>query len=126
MVPSAIVLLEALPRRADARLDRRALPAPETMSRHAEEVYVEPRSPTETVIADLWAEVLGIDQVGAEDNFFELGGQSLLAAEMIAAVRQTFQLDVSLAEFFAGPTVAQLGRDLERLLEHKIDAIDDE
>lgn len=121
MMPSAFVLLESLP--AAERLEARSLPAPETITRPAGEVYIEPRNPTEQLLAGLWAEVLGIDRVGAEDNFFDLGGRSLLAAEMIAAVRQTFDLDVSLADFFSGPTVAQLGRDLDRLLERKIERV---
>ncbi|MDY7094343.1 MAG: amino acid adenylation domain-containing protein [Acidobacteriota bacterium] len=125
MVPSAIVLMESLPREPDARLDRGALPAPETMSRPAGEVYVPPGSPTEELLSGLWAEILGLDRVGAEDNFFELGGQSLLAAEMVAAVRQTFQLDFSLADFFAGPTVSQLAQDLDRLLVQKVEEMVD-
>lgn len=123
MVPSAIVLMEALPRTADGRLDRRALPAPETMSRQADEPYVAPRTPTEEVLTGVWAEVLGLDRVGVEDNFFELGGQSLLAAEMVAVVRRTFQLDLSLADFFAGPTVTKLARDLDTLLVHKVEEL---
>ncbi|MCB1054570.1 MAG: amino acid adenylation domain-containing protein [Acidobacteria bacterium] len=126
MVPAAIVLLGDLPRTADARLDRRALPAPETMSRQADEPYVAPRTPTEEVLTGLWAEILGLDRVGIEDNFFELGGHSLLAAEMVTVVRRTFQLELSLADFFGGPTVAKLAGDLERLLVRKVEAFVDD
>ncbi|MEM7353740.1 MAG: amino acid adenylation domain-containing protein, partial [Acidobacteriota bacterium] len=80
MVPAAIVLLEALPRTPEGKLDRRALPAPEALDREPAAGFVTPRDALEARLADLWGEVLGIERVGAEDNFFEFGGDSIRGA----------------------------------------------
>ena len=69
---------------------------------------VPPRNETEKVIAGIWQDLLGIEPIGVHDNFFELGGQSLLATQVVARVRATFQTDLPLRRFFEGPTIAQL------------------
>ena len=84
MVPSAFVSLEALPLTANAKIDRKALPAPER-SALQQIAYVVPRTSTEETLASIWAEVLTLDRVGIEDNFFDLGGHSLLAMQMVLA-----------------------------------------
>src|SRR5262249_45295731 len=81
MVPSAFVLLEALPLTPSGKVDRKALPAPDNARPELEEAYVAPRTPVERGLADLWAEVLGLERVGVHDNFFELGVHSLLATQ---------------------------------------------
>ena len=81
MAPSLYMQLQALPLTASGKVNRRALPAPE---RAAEAVYVAPRTPTEEVLAGIWAQVLGVDRVGVESSFFDLGGHSLLAMQVIS------------------------------------------
>ncbi|MDX8130471.1 amino acid adenylation domain-containing protein, partial [Methylomonas sp. OY6] len=81
MVPSAFVVLEAMPLSANGKLDRKQLPAPD-LSEQLKKTYVAPRTNTERVLAEIWQEVLGVEQVGIEDDFFELGGHSLLATQL--------------------------------------------
>ncbi|MEN8656109.1 amino acid adenylation domain-containing protein [Streptomyces sp. 21So2-11] len=107
MVPSAFIILEALPLTPNGKVDRRALPAPDTDRPDLAAHYVAPRNDTETIIADIWAQVLGIDQVGIHDNFFDLGGHSLLATRVVVDARaRGFQL--SPKDILKTPTVARL------------------
>src|SRR5262249_27816604 len=87
MVPGAVVLLDVLPLTPNGKIDRRALPAPDAARRGVEAEFVAPRTPTEEVLASIWAEVLGLDQIGMDDNFFALGGHSLLATQLVSRVR---------------------------------------
>ncbi|WP_139329419.1 phosphopantetheine-binding protein, partial [Mycobacterium sp. IS-2888] len=84
MVPAAVMVLEALPLTAHGKLDRKALPAPQFVSDVA---YRAPRDPRETVLANLFAEVLGANKVGIDDSFFALGGHSLSATRLVARIR---------------------------------------
>ena len=85
MVPAAFVVLDGLPLNANGKVDRRALPTPEF---DAGAGYVAPRSETERVLADIWAQVLGVERVGVENDFFELGGDSILSIQVVSRVRQ--------------------------------------
>ncbi|MFE3192017.1 non-ribosomal peptide synthase/polyketide synthase [Nocardia sp. NPDC059240] len=104
MVPAAFVVLDAFPLNASGKLDRAALPAPvfETA------VYRAPETAAEQVVADVFAELLGVEQVGANDDFFSLGGSSLLAARVVARVGGALDADLSVRELFDAPTVAAL------------------
>ncbi|MCA1681767.1 MAG: amino acid adenylation domain-containing protein, partial [Actinobacteria bacterium] len=106
MVPAAFVVLDELPLNANGKLDRRALPAPELGVTGAG--YVAPRTDVERVLADVWAQVLGVERVGVEDNFFELGGDSILSIQAISRVRVACGVEVSLRSLFTNPTVAGL------------------
>ncbi|MCB0168540.1 MAG: amino acid adenylation domain-containing protein, partial [Anaerolineae bacterium] len=105
MVPTAIVVLPALPLTPNGKVDRRALPAPE---QHAPADYVSPRTPTEMILAAIWAEVLRVKSVGVEDNFFDLGGHSLLATQVVSRIRHHFQIELPLRRLFEQPTIAAL------------------
>jgi amino acid adenylation domain-containing protein len=106
MVPSVFVALEALPLSPNGKVDRKALPVP-TLARREEEI-VAPRTPTEEALAAIWKELLNLERVGVEDRFFELGGHSLLATQVLARVKQTFGVEISLHEVFRTPTIAGL------------------
>ncbi|MCA1682141.1 MAG: condensation domain-containing protein, partial [Actinobacteria bacterium] len=106
MVPSVFVAVDALPRTPSGKLDRKALPAPDLDATRLG--YVTPRTEVERVVAQAWAEVLGLERVGAEDNFFELGGDSILSIRVISRVRAALEVDVSPRALFSHPTVAGL------------------
>ncbi|HEX8276905.1 MAG TPA: amino acid adenylation domain-containing protein [Longimicrobiaceae bacterium] len=108
MVPSLFVALDALPRTANGKTDRAALPAPEGGRAGVEAEYVEPRTAVEEALAAIWAETLHVDRVGVHDNFFELGGHSILATQAVVATRSTLQAEVPVRVLFEHPTVAEL------------------
>ncbi|ELS42655.1 non-ribosomal peptide synthetase, partial [Pseudomonas syringae] len=106
MVPAAYVRLESLPLTPNGKLDRKALPAPDQLALVSRE-HEAPRGATEQVIADIWQDLLGIDQVGRHDHFFELGGHSLLAVKLIERMRQ-IGLSADVRVLFSQPTLAAL------------------
>ncbi|HVQ92284.1 MAG TPA: amino acid adenylation domain-containing protein [Mycobacteriales bacterium] len=106
MVPAAFVPLAALPLNPNGKLDHRALPAPAHVQPAGEE-YRPPRTPTERTLADIWADVLGLDRVGIEDNFFELGGDSILSIQVVSRARQA-GLRLTPKDLFGHQTVASL------------------
>jgi thioesterase domain-containing protein len=108
MLPSAFVFLPALPLTASGKVDRQALPAPEQTRPALERVFVAPRTPTESMIAEIWRELLGLDRVGIYDDFFELGGHSLLAVRLFARLEKVFGRKPPLASLFEKGTVAHL------------------
>ncbi len=107
MVPATFVMLTALPLTPNRKVDRNALPAPE---HQRAESYLAPRTPVEEVLAGIWAELLGLERVGAADHFFDLGGHSLLATRVVAAVRHAFRVDLPLRLVFERPTLEGLAR----------------
>ncbi|WP_279636870.1 non-ribosomal peptide synthetase [Corallococcus llansteffanensis] len=111
MVPSAFVVLEALPLTPNGKVDRKALPVPEASASRSG--YVAPRTPTEELLAPLWAEVLRLPRVGAQDHFFELGGHSLLATQLVARVRAAFGVELPLRSVFEAPILADLARRID-------------
>jgi len=119
MVPSAFVLLESLPLTPNGKVDRRALPAPETLRPELEETFVPPRNPTEAMVAAIWAEILGLEQVGIHDNFFELGGHSLKATQVVSRIYRAFQVELPLRHLFGAPTIAALSQEIEQLKNDK-------
>ena len=104
MLPSAFVQLEQWPLTPNGKLDRRALPAPDQQS-VVTRAYEAPQGDVEQAIAAIWQELLGLERVGRHDHFFELGGHSLLAVQVIARLRQQLQVDLSLRDLFAQPTL---------------------
>ncbi len=112
MVPRAYVVLESLPLTPNGKVDRRALRAPNTLTFDQQD-YVAPQTQVEEVLVEIWAKVLGKEQVGIHDNFFELGGHSLLATQLTSRIHDTFQIDLSVRNLFEAPTVEQLARYIE-------------
>jgi acyl carrier protein len=118
LVPSTFVYLDRLPLTSNGKLDTRALPAPKQWGGAFEKPYVAPRTPIETLLAEMWAEVLGVARVGVNDDFFELGGHSLRATQIIARARAAFRIELPLRSLFETPTVAGLSLTVaQRLLE---------
>ncbi len=112
MIPAAFVLLEALPRTPNGKLDRRALPAPERVDEQTEDE--EPQSATEAQVLAIWSALLPQTRVGRQSNFFALGGHSLLATQIVARIRDTLQIELPLTLFFQQPTVAELAAEIDR------------
>jgi amino acid adenylation domain-containing protein len=113
MVPSAFVALDRLPLTSNGKLDRRALPEPEAGDAADAEAYQAPRTPTEELLAGIWAEVLRLEHVGADADFFELGGHSLRATQVMARVQETFGVAIPLRALFEGSTVQALAARID-------------
>ncbi len=114
MMPSAFVILAQMPFTANDKIDRRALPAPES-GVGGSGAKVAPESETEMALAAIWGELMGLDELGVTDDFFALGGHSLLATQMISRMLARFSVKLGLAQIFEHPTV----RDLARLIDDK-------
>jgi amino acid adenylation domain-containing protein len=113
MIPSAFVRLEALPLTVNGKIDVRALPAPERNRPDQEATFVAPRNPIEEMVAGIWTELLGLEEVGVEDNFFDVGGHSLLATQLISRIREALHVDVPLRDIFESSTVAALSEKID-------------
>jgi amino acid adenylation domain-containing protein len=115
MVPVAWVEMSGLPLSPNGKVDRKNLPAPDYERPELAGEYQGARTPTEEVMAGVWAEVLRLDQVGVQDNFFQLGGHSLLATQVVSRIRNAFQVELPLRTLFEAPTVAGLAERVERM-----------
>ncbi|WP_311637831.1 non-ribosomal peptide synthetase [Streptomyces hintoniae] len=111
LVPSAVVVVDALPMTPTGKLDRRALPAPALSPREASR---EPRSEQERILCGLFAEILGADRVGIDDSFFDLGGHSLHATKLVNRIRSALGAELSIKAVFETPTVAVLSGRLTK------------
>ncbi len=114
MVPSAIVTLPALPRTANGKLDRSALPTPKLSAAKAADSLVAPRTAVEEKVVAIWAGVLGVERVGAMENFFDLGGHSLLGLRLVNQLREALGEYVPLAIVFEAPTPGRMSELLEK------------
>jgi amino acid adenylation domain-containing protein len=115
MVPSAFVILESLPLTPNGKVDRKLLPAPDLKSLIEKAEFVAPQTPTEELVASIWAEVLGVEQLSINDNFFELGGHSLLATQLLSKLSSHFGLNLPLSKLFETPTVAGFSSYIEAI-----------
>lgn len=114
MIPSAFVTLDALPLTPNGKVDRRALPDPGRSRPELDIPFVAPRTPGEERLAQIWAEVLSLDQVGIHDKFLDLGGDSLLATQVISRVRKAFSVELPLRSLFEMPTVSGLANVIQK------------
>jgi hypothetical protein len=108
MLPAAFVVLDKLPQTPNGKLDRRALPAPSQSQPRHDTRLVAPRTPIEAALAQMWAHLLGLEQMSIDENFFALGGHSLLAIRAMAHIRDAFQIDLPLRAIFEAPTIAAM------------------
>jgi amino acid adenylation domain-containing protein len=116
MVPQTIVVLEALPLTPNGKVDRKALPAPEADQAVHDRRFVAPETEVEEMLAAIWREVLGVDEIGIYDRFFDLGGHSLKAMRVLSRVREAFQVDLPVRALLEAPTIAGLEEAIARAL----------
>jgi acyl carrier protein len=122
MVPAEFVFVERLPLLPNGKIDIGSLPASDGASAEPSQPYAAPTNPIESVVADIWSEVLG-RRVGVDDEFLELGGDSLLAANMLARVNAACQVELPFSALFDTPTVAALAGVI---VEHLTSRLDDD
>ncbi|HEV1993705.1 MAG TPA: amino acid adenylation domain-containing protein [Candidatus Acidoferrum sp.] len=126
MVPSVFVLLDMLPITPNGKVDRAALPAPESANMLRDAAVVAPRTPIEQRLSEILSGLLGLAQVSVEDNFFLLGGHSLLGTQLIGRVRDAFGVELSLRTVFESSTIAQLSSEVEKMLLAKLESMSEE
>ena len=128
MVPSAFVLLKALPLNSNGKVDRGALPAPNAVHPELDAAFVPPRTEMERAIAQVWQEVLHLEKVGLHDNFFDLGGHSLLLVQTSAGLRKVFEREIPMIELFKRTTIASLasyfGQEAEEVVPGRQDEVE--
>ncbi|QIR40544.1 amino acid adenylation domain-containing protein [Tolypothrix sp. PCC 7910] len=122
MLPSAVVLLKEFPLSPNGKVDKKALPAPEQISSDLIGEFVAPRTPVEEMLTQMWEQVLKVEKVSIYDNFFELGGHSLLTTQLLAKVKEAFNLDISLRSLLENPTVAGLAENIDQVCQAKIES----
>ena len=113
MLPAAFLMVDGLPLTPNGKVDRSALPSPARETFLRSRSSIAPRTPTEEVLAQIWADVLGIERVGVESGFFDLGGHSLLATRVLSRIRAVLDVDLPVRALFEGPTVAELARRVD-------------
>jgi amino acid adenylation domain-containing protein len=119
MMPSAFMLLDAMPLTLNGKVDRRALPTTECLRRNLEVAYVPPQNEVECSLAAIWQEVLHVEKVGVNDNFFDLGGHSLLMVQVNNKLGTVFNRNLSIVEMFQNPTIKSLAQYLSQKSESK-------
>lgn len=115
MAPSVFVMLDEMPLTPNGKIDRRALPAPDTTRPEMTRSFVAPRNAIEETLAGIVLKVLNLQQVGVHDDFFELGGHSLLATQVISRLREAFHVELPLREIFEHPTIGELAQVISTL-----------
>jgi len=126
MVPSVFVMLDAWPLTPNNKIDYAALPTPNAAMKMQGEVFICPRTPLEERLAGIMGSLLGFQEISVNDNFFLLGGHSLLGAQVIAKVRDTFGVELALRSVFDAPTVEALSAEIERLILAKVGGMSEE
>ncbi|MFC8846052.1 MULTISPECIES: amino acid adenylation domain-containing protein [unclassified Micromonospora] len=124
LVPAAFVTLDALPLTPNGKLDRAALPAP-AASAAVDDAYVAPRTDAEALVAEVYADILGVEKVGATDDFFALGGNSLRGMRAMARIRAEVDVDLPMRALFGSPVVADLAGQIEKLIAAELDELSD-
>ena len=120
MVPARYVSVPNFPKTINGKVDRKALPPTSESKTVAHNSFVPPRDDFEKKLCDLWAGVLHVPRVGIEDDFFALGGSSLLVTRVVREIKETFDLELPVRDFFANPTVATSATHIKSMLGHAI------
>lgn len=115
MIPSAFVILEAMPFTPNGKLDRRALPEPDATNVGRKTALVPPRNAIEETLADIWKHALGQERIGIHDTFFDAGGHSLLTIKVLTDIQKTWGIRIPVHQFFETPTIAGLAQRLRQL-----------
>ena len=115
MIPTAFILLDEFRLNDNGKLDRSKLPAPDELHRSLDKLVIAPRTEVEELIANVWKDVLRLDNINVHDNFFELGGHSLLAMQIIARLSEALNREVLVKSLFDAPTISRLAQKLEYL-----------
>lgn len=123
MIPAGFVLLDRFPITEHGKVDRRSLPEPTPDNTLPEDSYEEPASPLESRVAEIVKALLRVDRIGLDDNFFYLGGHSLLGAQMLARIRDAFDIDIPLLSLFDHPTIRELCAEIEWRIIAKLDGL---
>ncbi|WP_242685666.1 non-ribosomal peptide synthetase [Photorhabdus sp. RW14-46] len=119
MVPAAFVRLDSFPLTPNGKLDRKALPAPDSEA-FAHQIYQAPLGETETTLAAIWHELLGIEQISRHDNFFALGGHSLIAVRVMNQIMAVLGVELPLTVLFNSPSLAALAQTIQTQLDQKV------
>ncbi|MDZ7994279.1 MAG: non-ribosomal peptide synthetase [Nostoc sp. EfeVER01] len=122
MIPNAFMFLAEIPLTPNGKVNRRALPTPENTHLETSN-FVAPRHPIEEVLAGIWTQVLGVNQLGIHDNFFELGGHSLLATQVISRIAKTLGVNIPLQSLFEFSTIAELAKNIQEASHQGVSAI---
>jgi acyl carrier protein len=126
MIPAAFVCLDELPVTPNGKVDRAALPAPSAANTAQPPDPVRPENDLEQALETIVAELLDLDRVGVDENFFMLGGHSLLGAQLITRIGDSFGVEMSLRSLFDNPTVAGMAAEVERLVIADLEAMSDD
>lgn len=126
MLPSLFVKIAALPLTANGKIDRNALPEPAIENTLRDEEFVAPQTPIEKQLAEIVCALLNLASVSVHDNFFLLGGHSLLGTQLIVKIRSAFGVDLSLRSLFDAPAIAELSREIERLIVARVESMSEE
>jgi len=126
MVPAVFVKMESLPVGSSGKFDRRALPEPDHDNILRDEVFQHPTSVTEQRVGSIVSSLLGVQHVGVNDNFFYLGGNSLFGTQLIARLRDAFQVEVPLLKLFDHPTIAELSQEIDRMMVARVESMSEE
>jgi len=113
MVPQHFIEIDAIPLTPVGKVDKQALPSPDSLDLQGTNEYVAPTTDTEKKLAQIWQQIISLSQIGIHDNFFDIGGHSLLAVEIFAAIKKKFHLELPLALLFQAPTIHDLGNCID-------------
>lgn len=114
MIPALFISMESFPLTASGKINRKALPQPRETDLESSSRHVAPRNPVETIITNIWRALFKKETIGIKDNFFALGGHSLLATQLISRLRDAFDIEIALRDFFEAPTIEALALEIEK------------
>jgi amino acid adenylation domain-containing protein len=126
MIPSTFVVMSALPVTANGKVDRAALPVPDSTNTLLDEVVAAPETPAEIRVAHIVTTLLNLESVGIDDNFFMLGGHSLLGTQIIAQIAETFGVELPLRSLFEAPTIRLLASEIEQRIIARLESMSEE